>query len=65
MQPNGRIVMAKRFTKEECIVALGYLSAYKDGGTDTETDFIHKKLMPFYGLDKKVDWNNFLDKWST
>ena len=57
--------MAKRLTKEESIVAVGYLAAGSDGRTDTEHDFIKQKLMPFYGLDKKVNWNNFLDKWNT
>ena len=57
--------MATRFTKEESILALAFLAAHSDGITDTETGFINKKLMPFYGLDKKVDTNNFLDKWAT
>ena len=57
--------MATKFTKEESILALAHLVAHKDGHTDTESDFIQKKLKPFYGLDKKTDWNNFLDKWNT
>ena len=48
MQPNGRIVMATRFTKEESILSLAHLAAHKDGATDTETGFIHNKLKPFY-----------------
>ena len=63
MQPNGRIVMATRFTKEESILSLAYLAGQKDDITDTETGFIHNKLMPFYGLNKKTDWKNFVDKW--
>ena len=57
--------MATRFTKEESILALANLAAHSDGITDTETGFINKKLMPFYGLNKKIDTNNFLDKWNT
>ena len=57
--------MAKRFTKEECIVALGYLAAYKDDYTDREKYILKERLMPFYGLGKKIDTNNFLDKWNT
>ena len=57
--------MATRFTKEESILALAFLAAHTDGITDTETGFIHKKLMPFYGLHKKTDTNNFIDKWKT
>ena len=57
--------MATRFTKEESILSLAHLAAHKDGATDTETGFIHNKLKPFYGLDKKTDWNNFIDKWKT
>ena len=57
--------MATRFTKEESILSLAHLAAHKDGATDTETGFIHNKLKPFYGLDKKTDWKNFVDKWNT
>ena len=57
--------MATRFTKEESILALAFLAAHTDGITDTETGFIHKKLIPFYGLHKKTDTNNFIDKWKT
>ena len=57
--------MATRFTKEESILALAFLAAHTDGITDTETGFIRKKLMPFYGLHKKTDTNNFIDKWKT
>ena len=57
--------MATRFTKEESILSLAYLAGQKDDITDTETGFIHNKLMPFYGLNQKTDWNNFIDKWKT
>ena len=51
--------MATRFTKEESILSLAYLAGQKDDITDTETGFIHNKLMPFYGLNQKTDWNNY------
>jgi len=57
--------MATRFTKEESLIACAYLTSFSDGGADAESNFIKNKLMPFYGLDKKVKWNNFLDKWNT